>query len=266
MKSFANIVTNKIAIADRGWNPLTRVLLDHPELKNTKNKSAIHEAYSQCMLSGVLPMEKENINFDEGASKTFLDKIVDHEVRKRARQTALSERKEELRAQAVANFNNATKITAGVVFKGHGCILDQDVTRRVQEVYKMRVEKEEARVTKRRKKDDEDKKNVEKVRSKGGPDTWSTSDLKIMVSWFKRPGDSKLPTTKTKLQARYQLTCNRREDDRSRLKEGEEPVLDQEDTDEAALDEAALDEAALDEAALDEQCAAAAAAVTATAV
>jgi hypothetical protein len=42
-------------------------------------------------------------------------------------QQALTDCKEELRLQAVGNFNNATKITAGVVFKGHGCILDQDV-------------------------------------------------------------------------------------------------------------------------------------------
>jgi hypothetical protein len=71
-----------------------------------------------------------------------------------------------------------------------------------------------------------------------------------MVSWFKRPGDSKIPTTKAKLKARYELTCNRREDDRSRLKVGEEPVLDEEGAEEqAALDEAALDEAALDDAA-----------------
>ena len=61
-----------------------------PELKNTKNRSAIQEAYSQCLLTGVLPMEKENINLEEGASKTFFDKIVDNELRQRARNKALT--------------------------------------------------------------------------------------------------------------------------------------------------------------------------------
>jgi len=66
-----------------------------------------------------------------------------------------------------------------------------------------------------------------------------------MVSWFKHPGDSKIPTTKTKLKARYELTCNRREDDRSGLNEGEEPVLDEEGAEEhGALDEPAHDRAA----------------------
>ena len=70
----------------------------------------------------------------------------------------------------------------------------------------------------------------------------SVSDFKIMVSWFKRPGDSKLPTTKNKLMERYALTCNRREDNRSRLKEGEEPVVDASDTEEPALEDADLEE------------------------
>ena len=65
------IETNKQAVADRGWNHLARNLLDHPELKNSKNKNAIDEAYSQCLLTGMLPMEQENINLQEGASKTF---------------------------------------------------------------------------------------------------------------------------------------------------------------------------------------------------
>jgi len=67
-------------------------------------------------------MEKENINLQEGASKTFFDKIVDNELRQRARSKALSDRKEEIRLQQVEQCKNATKITAGIVFKGHGCI------------------------------------------------------------------------------------------------------------------------------------------------
>mmetsp|Transcript_8799 Transcript_8799/g.12803 ORF Transcript_8799/g.12803 Transcript_8799/m.12803 type:complete len:342 (+) Transcript_8799:694-1719(+) len=225
LKSFANIETNKQAVADRGWNPLTRNLLDHPELKNTKNRSAIQEAYSQCLLTGVLPMEKENINLEEGASKTFFDKIVDNELRQRARNKALTDRKEEIRLRAVDTYNNATKITAGVVFKGHGCILDQDVTKRVQEVHKMRQEKEEARAAKRIRLEDDMKKKVEKTRSKA-EEKWSTEDYKVMVSWYKRPGDSKMPTTKAKLKARYELTSTRREDERNRLKPGEQPAID----------------------------------------
>ncbi len=47
-----------------------------------------------------------------------------------------------------------------------------------------------------------------------------------MVSWFKRPGDSKLPQCKDHFLCWYLLTCNLSEQDRIRLKEGEEPVFD----------------------------------------
>eukprot|EP00590_Aulacoseira_subarctica_P012184 CAMPEP_0172414772 /NCGR_PEP_ID=MMETSP1064-20121228/1395_1 /TAXON_ID=202472 /ORGANISM="Aulacoseira subarctica , Strain CCAP 1002/5" /LENGTH=90 /DNA_ID=CAMNT_0013151587 /DNA_START=1081 /DNA_END=1353 /DNA_ORIENTATION=- len=76
------------------------------------------------------------------------------------------------------------------------------------------------------------KKKVEKTRSKGGPEHWSTEDYKVMVSWYKRPGDSKMPTTKAKLKARYEGTSTRREDERNRLKPGEEPVVDDDAADE----------------------------------
>ena len=66
--------------------------------------------------------------------------------------------------------------------------------------------------------------------------------------WFKRPGDSKLPQRKEQLLQRYLLTCNRSEQERSRLKEGEEPVVDDppanttaaEDNDEGRVAEALL--------------------------
>jgi hypothetical protein len=44
--------------------------------------------------------------------------------------------------------------------------------------------------------------------------------------WFKCPGDSKIPKSKAKLIERYELTCNRCENERNRLKQGENPVVD----------------------------------------
>jgi len=53
-----------------------------------------------------------------------------------------------------------------------------------------------------------------------------------MVSWFKRPGDSKIPSTRAKLVARYLMTCNRMEHERDRKKPDEDAVV--EDANEAA--------------------------------
>jgi hypothetical protein len=49
-----------------------------------------------------------------------------------------------------------------------------------------------------------------------------------MVSWFKRPGDSKMPQRKDELMQYYLLTCNRLEQEQNCLKEGEHPVHNQE--------------------------------------
>ena len=56
---------------------------------------------------------------------------------------------------------------------------------------------------------------------------WNTDDHRVICSWFKRPGDSKLPNTKEALKARYELTYTRREEERNRLKVGEVAVVDE---------------------------------------
>ena len=51
-------------------------------------------------------------------------------------------------------------------------------------------------------------------------------DVRAMVSWYKHPGDSKMPSKQDKLIERYALTKNRSEAEWSHLKEGEEAVVD----------------------------------------
>ena len=59
------------------------------------------------------------------------------------------------------------------------------------------------------------------------PEHWNLEDLKAMVSWFKCPGDSMLPTTKAKLLKQYALTMNRSKEERSHLKEGEDAIVEE---------------------------------------
>jgi hypothetical protein len=61
---------------------------------------------------------------------------------------------------------------------------------------------------------------------KPGPELQTVDDWKTMLMWFKRPGDIKIPTSKAKLIERYQVTCNRCENERNRLKQGENAVVD----------------------------------------
>ena len=72
------------------------------------------------------------------------------------------------------------------------------------------------------------KHKVEHARAKGViPKHWNLEDLKAMVSWFKHPGDSKMPTTKAKLLKQYALTMNRSKEERSCLKEGEDAIVEE---------------------------------------
>jgi len=47
-----------------------------------------------------------------------------------------------------------------------------------------------------------------------------------MVSWLKRPGDSKMPSTKKLLKEQYEQTKHRCKDDRTYLKLGEAAIID----------------------------------------
>jgi len=68
---------------------------------------------------------------------------------------------------------------------------------------------------------------VQEVRAKGdGLASWNVKDVQVMASWFKCPGDSKLPTTRAPLVAHYELTRNHVEIDHTTLKPGEAAVLD----------------------------------------
>jgi hypothetical protein len=53
---------------------------------------------------------------------------------------------------------------------------------------------------------------------------WNASKLQIMVSWFKRPRDSKLLQCKEQLLQCYLLTCNCSEQERNCLKK--DPAID----------------------------------------
>ncbi len=54
----------------------------------------------------------------------------------------------------------------------------------------------------------------------------NVSQLKSLVNWYKRPGDSKLPGRKQDLILRYELTKRRVEAEQNRKKDDEDAVRD----------------------------------------
>jgi len=225
-QSFARVETNKKATAARGWNPLTYNLLDNKDLKREKASNPVKAAYEMCMISGKAAADPLTLNFNEGYSATLMDKVVSYKVRQQALDTARTENAAETARQRKEKFQRCSTMTAGICFNsGNLCISDETVRDRVREETQKKKEKELA--AELRKKDAEAAifNKVQAIRQKNLlPMQWDRKDLGTMVSWFKRPGDKALPGNKEMLLRRYYRTCHRCEKERSRLKEGEQPV------------------------------------------
>ena len=155
----------------------------------------------------------------------LLDQIVEHKAHEDAKNKANLERADEILRQGVENFNTATRITAGIAFRSNRCVLDQEVRDRVYAINSERERKKKEVAERKEKAEETIARKVAAIKMKGGPEKWSTDEMRTMVSWFKRPGDSKIPGTKSALYQRYLLTCTRHEDERNRLKEGEVAVV-----------------------------------------
>jgi len=70
LKSFAKVDSNKRAIADRGWNPLSYKLLDHEELHRVKDDTAVKKAYELSAISFVPIPDPSNLNFSTGIARS----------------------------------------------------------------------------------------------------------------------------------------------------------------------------------------------------
>ncbi len=90
-------------------------------------------------------------------------------------------------------------MTAGICFNGNGCHLNDQVLERVRGINQNKRDKEQAAAEKRERSERELQEKVEQIRAKPGQQQWTIDDWRTMVVWFKRPGDSKIPTTKVKL-------------------------------------------------------------------
>ncbi len=226
--SFARKESNKKAISERGWNPLTYNLLDHPELKKEKDSFAIKNAYQLASINGKENIDPSCLNFDDGVAKTMMDKIVEQKIRDRALEQAREEQREDIMARRLETFNRCLRMTAGVAFNaGTVELTDGRVHQRVIDQTRIREQNEIDAAERRRQQLENTKSKVDAIRSKStDPTKWNANELNTMVSWFKRPGDSNIPKRKEQLLQRYMLTCHRREDEPKRKKDDEPPAVD----------------------------------------
>ena len=77
-------------------------LLDNEALKNSSDIDAVQNSIDYCTIAGVTAARvASELNMTTGASGTLLQKIVEHEIRMKARNKALINQEEQIRHQKV---------------------------------------------------------------------------------------------------------------------------------------------------------------------
>jgi hypothetical protein len=161
--------------------------------------------------------------------------------RQNSRNTALREHEEEIRQEHLNCYEQSTRMTAGIAFNARELNLSNgSVLRRVEEINRVREERVLATVQRREREDASDKAAFEAVKqymteSNKAAQDLNVSQLKSLVKWYKRPGDSKLPGRKQNLILRYELTKGRVETERNRKKDDEDAVRDDDEEENIAV-------------------------------
>ena len=198
-KSFGRVEFNREAIAARGWYPLTRNLLDHPEIAATKEKEA--EQTAESTNSGRSnEATASTLNFGNGLANTLMIDILQNIDRDAVRQQIRSNQQEG--RQALHTLAESKKLTAGLVFKSGRAWLGPEVLQEQMERKRKKDDKERETRDKQRMEQEKKKRAYEKACGEVAnlePSRWSVSQLRAMISYKKRKTD-KWPQLKTRAQ------------------------------------------------------------------
>jgi hypothetical protein len=200
-KSFARVDYNREAIAARGWGPLTRNLLDHPEILATKEPEQQPEQSeeppdSQGSIASTL-------NFGTGFSNTVLADIIQNIDREQIR--AQIRQNQEQGRKALEALKDCKKLSAGVVFKSGRAWLGRDVLE-VQLERNMK-KKRKAKELVRKKAEERERKKEAYLKARSDiaereESKWSVPQLKALVSYKKRKTDA-LPKSRADLLTKW---------------------------------------------------------------
>lgn len=215
LESFARVKSNKKAIADRGWNPLTYNCLLHPEILATKYQHDITGA-SNIEQSATSPTSlaiTEKLNLSQGLAGTLIDSIVETRMRDDAcNGVNLDEIRRKQRQSAIDAMETGKRITADRLVASGSHALGPDLFKKIADREMVRDEEECEKV---RKKIREFRTLHDKVLGiqalNKSHDQMTVSELRTMVLWHKRPTDASAPTNRQSLLTRLRDTCARDE-------------------------------------------------------
>jgi hypothetical protein len=209
-RSFARVKTNIKAVAHRGWGPkaLNYNVLLHPEILATK-----HGAKEKELTTGLeTNVALEDLNLSEGLAATLVERIVDYKVKEASRNgVGADEQRRKRKATAEERLRSQDKrISSGLLAAAGHFHLGAEVRDQVQQRADAAKEREYNASLKKKDEYDALFVKVQEIQNLNLPyDKWNAVQLKLMVKWFKRDGDEKLPNKKQDLVARYLATCHR---------------------------------------------------------
>ena len=219
--SFAVTKSNRTAIRERGWNPLNRILLQHPQIRATmttteqlqnkalESQQMLHFTPQESISSmsrdwsssfspspeTILPLK---LNYDGGTSGNCIDTIISagdmHDARER-----INERQHTGKG-CKANLRESGKVTAGTVFRSGSNRLGMTVL-------EVTLENVEAQNMKQLEKDHKHfqdfelrkQKAMEILASNPNLARLSINDVRALVKYKKVKEDGKLATKKSDL-------------------------------------------------------------------
>ena len=118
-KAYGSINSNLKALADRGWNPPNRKLLEHKELIDDSAPVIQHALTTSTHNSDVHSTSNSsgqsiNLNIHEGMAATVLDRMIAARARTSQSKTAADERKRK-GDTILQNLKEAKRLTSGVM-------------------------------------------------------------------------------------------------------------------------------------------------------
>jgi hypothetical protein len=203
-RSFARVEYNKKAIAVRGWFPLTRNLLDHPEIamstEDTAQEVPLIDSQSTVASSNNQQTFAGTLNYQNGLANTVISDILQNIDREAVREQ-IRYNQEEGRA-AINSIKEARKLTAGLVFKSGRAWLGPDVLQVAIDHKRKREELENAAIRRQEIAKNKRQEAYEKAWSEVShlpTAMWSVAQLRALVSYKKLKTD-KWPQLKTRSQ------------------------------------------------------------------
>jgi hypothetical protein len=109
--------SNIKASAERGRVPLNYVILDKPELQETKDKvQSITYIYQKQVMDGVANTDLNSINTENGSMGPTMDTFLDHAVQEKTLSKLTdAEKKEKQRQAEMLKKDDGARLSAGLV-------------------------------------------------------------------------------------------------------------------------------------------------------